>query len=218
MTRTQSIRQAIWQILIDHKRRGLTPPSLRALMQATRTRSTNTIRYHLKALQEEGFLQMDGCKTRTLQILKGSGIPLLGSIAAGTPMENTALESVELPLAASAFGTDHANLYALRVVGDSMTGAGILDGDYAVIRKQSTINHGAIAAVLIDGEGTLKQVHRSGRRVELRAANPRYKPIVLSKENENILFGKMVGLVRYTDTSSKGSPFIHRQTNKGFER
>jgi repressor LexA len=120
-------------------------------------------------------------------------VPLVGSIAAGAPLQ--AVEDIEdvLPLPASLIG--EGTFFALRVKGDSMTGAGIEDGDLVVIRKQDDATPGSIVAALLEDEATVKTLIRDGARTVLRAENPAYAPIEVTAENSRIL-GKVVALLR----------------------
>ncbi len=115
-------------------------------------------------------------------------LPLVGSIAAGRPI--LAEENIEYYSPAEDTGAD----FCLRVHGDSMTGAGIKDGDIVFIRRQETVSDGEIAAVLVDDEATLKRVYLSDDTVTLVAENPKYKPMVFTKKQcKNIrILGKAV--------------------------
>ena len=124
-------------------------------------------------------------------------IPLIGSIACGEPIfadeDMSASIAVDHPVDCD---------FALRCRGDSMIGARILDGDVVFIRKQDVVDDGSIAAVLIDDDATLKRVyHLADGRVELRAENPKYAPIVIGGENETRMcriIGKAVGFMSAT--------------------
>ena len=196
MSISHETRKRLWQIILDHFRSGKPQPSIRGLMQLLKTTSPSVVQHHLKALKKEGLIQIDGCKTRTLRLLKGIGIPVLGNVAAGVPLDNFDNPAEEILIPAQAFGMKSPDLYALHVHGDSMIGANIQDGDYAIIHKQAHVEDGEIAAVLIDGQGTLKRVHHTQTHTELRSENPKYSPILLSENKSNVLFGKMVGLFR----------------------
>lgn len=189
-------RKKIFQILADNARKDKPQPSLRALMHLAGIKSHNTVSYHLKALKEAGFISMQGSRTRTLRVLKGGGIPILGHVAAGLPIDNFDIQYEELPVSPHMFSRDLKNLYALRVKGDSMIGACIQNNDFAIIHKQPAVENGEIAAVLIDGQGTLKRVKYLKSSIELISENPNYPPILLSREHENHIFGKMIGLIR----------------------
>jgi repressor LexA len=119
-------------------------------------------------------------------------VPLVGQIAAGSPILATEQIEETLPLPQDLVGT--GTLFALRVKGDSMTGAGIFDGDTVVIRQQKTADDGTIIAALVDGEeATVKRLRRRGGRVQLLAENPAYDPI----ESDDVqVLGKVVAVLR----------------------
>jgi repressor LexA len=121
-------------------------------------------------------------------------LPLYGRIAAGLPIEalRDGGESVEVP-AALLGGGEH---YALEVAGDSMEGAGILDGDTVIIRRGDTADNGAIVVALVDeNEVTLKRLRRRGNSIALEAANPRYETRIFGPDRVKVQ-GRLVGLVR----------------------
>ena len=122
-------------------------------------------------------------------------VPLLGRIAAGTPIEALQHERERLPLPESLLGTGEH--FVLEVQGDSMIDAGILDGDQGVIRKSDTANSGEIvvAFVVADGEATLKRLRRKGASIALEAANPKYQTRVFGPDQVEVQ-GKLVGLIR----------------------
>lgn len=153
------------------------PPSIREICQAVGLRSPSTVHAHLKVLKEGGFLEKSDRKTRAIS-LKGSrpgfrSIPLLGTVTAGLPI--LAQQEVEgyIPYEGSASG----ELFALRVRGDSMTGAGILSGDIVIVRRQPDARSGDIVVALLDDEATVKRLSLKGRRVLLLPENPAYDPI-----------------------------------------
>ena len=126
-----------------------------------------------------------------------SGIPVMGRIAAGTPI--TAVENQEdtLPLRPDWLPTGGSDVFALRVQGDSMIDAHIMSGDLVVVRKQETAGSGDIVAALLDGEATVKRFAREGGTVVLRPEHPTMKPIVVEPGRGDFrILGKVVGVVR----------------------
>ncbi len=119
-------------------------------------------------------------------------VPVLGRVAAGKPLwsEENFEEYLVIP---DELGS--GKLFALRVKGDSMIGAGILEGDRVIVKQQSTAESGEIVCALIDGEATLKRFFKKGRVVTLKAENEKYPPITVS-EGEFRILGKVVGLLR----------------------
>lgn len=136
-------------------------------------------------------------KARSLRLTVAStGIPVLGRIAAGIPLQ--AIQEVEefLPVSPGLFRGEE--LFALRVKGDSMRDVGILAGDIAVVNRKQDVAQGKIAAVLLDDDATLKFVHRRDGDVILRGANPTFHEIVVRQDDSRSLriLGEYVGLIR----------------------
>lgn len=155
---------------------------------------------HLKAIEKKGFIRCGQNKSRAIEILIGKteekkntiSVPLLGRIAAGLPLfaEENYDDFVEFPKEYVGSG----EFFALSVKGDSMTGAGILDGDIVLIKKQSKADSGDIIAALVDGEATLKRLQLKGKKISLVSENPAYAPIV---PDELSVMGILSGLMRY---------------------
>ena len=189
-------------ILRTHKERGY-PPSVREIGEAVGLQSPSSVHAQLATLADRGYLRKDPDRPRAIVVQVDeagvsqqagpvSNVPLVGTIAAGAPI--LAQENVEdtLPLPQDLVGT--GTLFALKVKGDSMTGAGILDGDTVVIRQQPSGNDGEIIAALVDGEeATVKRLRRTGGRVILEAENPAYEPIV---SDDVQMLGKVVAVLR----------------------
>jgi len=167
---------------------------------------------HLRALERKGMLERRvtgkrASRTLVLPSQKGArrgepasippGIPLLGRIAAGAPI--TAVENHEdtIPLRPDWLGTGGQDVFALRVRGDSMIDAHIVDGDLVLVRKQETAGSGDIVAAMLDGEATVKRFAREGAAVVLRPEHPTMKPIVVEAGRGDFrILGKVVGIVR----------------------
>lgn len=164
---------------------------------------------HLRALERKGMLERRVTSkraSRTLVLPDGrSGarvgrreIPVLGRIAAGVPI--TAVENREdaIPLTPEWLGAGGADVFALRVRGDSMVNAHIVDGDLVMVRRQETATPGEIVAALLDGEATVKRFARHGDAVELRPEHPSMKPIVVSPgAREFQILGKVIAVLRH---------------------
>lgn len=180
------------------------PPSVREIADAVGLASPSTVHAHLEALQEKGYIRKDATKPRAIEISYAPGmgpsrsragtkyVPLVGRIAAGAPLQ--AVEDVEdvLPLPASIVG--EGTFFGLRVKGDSMTGAGINDGDVVVVRKQDTATPGDIVAALLEDEATVKRLARQGGRTFLKAENPAHANIEVGADSR--ILGKVVALLR----------------------
>lgn len=172
------------------------PPSVREIGQAVGLSSSSTVHNHLNQLERRGLISRDPTKSRTVQIVDHAGreekrrtavaVPLVGHVAAGAPI--LAEQNVEDHLMLSPeFAQD--GWFALHVRGDSMVGAGILDGDLVVVKPQQDAPDGSIVVALVDDEATVKRLDRSTGRVRLVAENPSYAPIEPSHAT-------MVGLVK----------------------
>ena len=185
-----------------HKERGY-PPSVREIGEAVGLQSPSSVHAQLATLAERGYLRKDPTRPRAIvvqldetgvpqQTSAVASVPLLGQIAAGSPILATEQIEETLPLPQDLVGT--GTLFALRVKGDSMINAGIFDGDTVVIRQQKTADDGTIVAALIDGEeATVKRLSRKGGRVQLLAENPAYDPI---EPDDVQLLGKVVAVLR----------------------
>jgi len=149
-------------------------------------------------MAKKGMITLSPGKARGLNLNPRItlGIKLLGSIAAGHPLEAHQENDEILPMASDFFhGKD---LFALRIKGDSMKNAGIFSGDIVVVNRQSDVTDGEIAAVLLDDEATLKFVYRKSGTVVLRGANPVFPDIIIRRDESCSLriLGKYVGLIR----------------------
>jgi repressor LexA len=170
-------------------------PSYQEIANAFGLSSRSTAQKYVERLKEAGYLEMESHSKRGVSV-KQSGIhlPLLGKVAAGRPIEyHLHQEFVEVP---SSFLRMDAEHFCLVVQGDSMIEAGILDGDYAVIRKQDHAANGAVIVASIDGEATLKKLFRKRSQVELHAANPKYAPLVIAPPKQIRVEGVLTGVLR----------------------
>jgi repressor LexA len=182
------------------------PPTMKEVSLHFGWSSTSTAQQHLEALQRKGRLDRTPKSPRSLRVTKPLRkvaadqtvtVPLVGRIAAGSPI--FALEEAEevLPLPRALFRG--SSLFALRVKGDSMVNAGIFDGDIAVLRSGPDFSDGDIAAVVVDEEATLKRVFKTRRGVRLHAENPAYADRVVPSEQVKQSFrlaGVLVGTIR----------------------
>jgi repressor LexA len=199
-------RRQILEFIAEQIRVRGYPPSVREIGQAVGLTSSSTVHTHLRVLQRQGYLQRDPTKPRAivvrfeptsgaaLPVRPVTHVPLVGDVAAGTGV--LAEESVEevLPLPEDFTGT--GRLFALRVRGESMIEAGILDGDYVVVREQPDAEPGDTVVAGIPGEeATVKTYRRRGRKIVLVPANPTYDEIVLAPEDV-VIYGKVVTVLR----------------------
>jgi repressor LexA len=183
------------------------PPSVREIGEAVGLTSPSTVHTHLLTLQRLGYLRRDPTKPRAIEVrydpTSGKSdldrrpvrhVPLVGDVAAG--MNVLAQENVEEVLPLPADFTGDGELFMLRVRGDSMIDAGILDGDYVVVRQQEEAHKGdVVVAGIPGGEATVKTYGRRGAKVVLTPANPKLSPMVFSPD-EVELYGKVVTVLR----------------------
>jgi repressor LexA len=188
-------------IRADLHRRGY-PPSVREIGEHVGLSSSSTVHSHLSALEAKGFIRRDPTKPRALEILDfrdtGSAVdfgsvrsvPLVGAVAAGQPI--LASENIEqtIPLPAEFSGE---NTFILKVRGDSMIDAGILDGDFVVVQQQSTATNSDIVVAMIDDSATVKTYYRESDRIRLQPQNASMAPIY-AREVE--ILGRVIALFR----------------------
>ncbi len=167
--------------------------------------SLNAVRSHLALIEKKGYIRLNCGKARGIQLAslpatviqqQESSIPLLGSIAAGVPIWAEENFEDRLPIPPALFGG--GELFALHVFGDSMTGAGIRNGDIAVIQRRDCVDNGEIAAVLIEQEATLKRVYLSSESLVLKSENPAFKDLKYAAGNSDLvrILGRYEGIVR----------------------
>ena len=182
------------------------PPSVREIGEAVGLTSPSTVHSHLNTLERLGYLRRDPTKPRAIEVRfdTNSGVamerrparhvPLIGEVAAGTDV--LAQENVEDLIPLPSDFTGEGDLFMLRVRGESMIGAGILDGDFVVARQQSVANNGDIVVAGIPGdEGTVKTFRREGTSVVLVPSNPTMEPMRFDADEVSI-YGKVVTVLR----------------------
>ncbi|PCI46142.1 MAG: LexA repressor [Moraxellaceae bacterium] len=169
------------------------PPTRQEIAEAQGFRSKTAAADHLKALQKKGYIHLFSDTSRGIQVLDSDEIPIIGSVAAGCPIE--AVENVEqlIPIPPGLFQARPT--YLLRVKGESMIDAGILDGDLIAVQKRSTAQSGQIVIARINDEVTVKTLKLNKKGPALMPANPAFEPIYLAPE-ELIIEGVFVGLIR----------------------
>lgn len=176
------------------------PPSVREICALMNLRSTSTVHTHLAALSKKGYIQRSGSKNRSIKILDENfygknlnfiSVPVLGKVTAGIPI--LAVENIEEYFPISFDYVKDDEVFMLRVVGDSMLGAGINDRDLVLVKKQETANNGDIVVALIDDSATVKTFIREDKHIKLMPHNDKYEPIIT--KNVSII-GKVIGLFR----------------------
>jgi repressor LexA len=183
------------------------PPSVREIAKAVNLSSSATVHSHLKKLEELGYLKRDASKPRALSVTHSEEIdsadtgksenemvfvPVVGSIAAGTPI--LAEENIDdyFPLSPD-FVRGQKEVFMLNVHGDSMVNAGILDRDMVIVRKQDTAINGEIIAAMIEDEATVKRFFKTKSEIRLMPENDHMEPIV---SNNVQVLGKVIGIIR----------------------
>jgi repressor LexA len=178
------------------------PPTVRDIGKAVGLASSSTVHAHLANLEKIGLLRRDPSKPRAIELLDravgsvrhmvgAEGLPLLGSVAAGAPM--LAEENIEDYVAVPAIVGGEDGEYLLRVRGESMKNAGIIEGDLVVVRPQDTAKDGDIVVALLGEEATVKRFFREPDHVRLQPENDAMEPI---RSREVKVLGRVVGLMR----------------------
>jgi repressor LexA len=201
------------------------PPTIREIGEHFGIRSTNGVNDHLKALERKGYLLRGELKSRALSVIEGGKhngpirprfpqradvhavpdlpgevveVPVMGKVAAGEPM--LAQENITDHVRIDSFliGDSPKKVFALKVSGDSMTGDGILDGDYIFVRKQLQASSGEIVVALIEDEATVKRFYPEADRIRFQPSNPRHEPIYVRRDEfrETQIIGVVVGVYR----------------------
>lgn len=190
----------IYEFIRDCRMKNGYPPTQAEICNHFGFGSLNAVRNHLALIEKKGYLQLNSGKARGIQLAslpskasqQEKGIPLLGNIAAGVPIWSEQNIETYLPIPPNLFG--NGEIFALRVIGDSMTGAGIRNGDIALIERTESVANGEIAAVLIENEATLKRVYVKSNSVVLKSENPAFKDLGYAASNNDIV--RILGLYR----------------------
>jgi len=176
------------------------PPSVREIGEAVGLSSSSTVHGHLAQLEAKGYLRRDATKPRAIEVLDGSehvvkkdmvNVPIVGKVTAGQPI--LAVENIEdtFPLPLDFVRND--NVFILSVRGDSMIEAGILDGDYILVRQQNTARNGEIVVALLEDEATVKTFYKEKDHIRLQPENPHLEPIIVKDVS---ILGKVIGVFR----------------------
>ena len=195
-------QQEIFDFIKSYSAKYGYPPTVRDIGKAVGLASSSTVHAHLANLEKVGLLRRDPSKPRAIEMLdkavegvksvvRPNGLPLVGQVAAGQPVlaEENIEEYVEVPgLAGGADGE-----YLLRVRGDSMKDAGILEGDHVAVRPQSTAKDGQIVVALVGEEATIKRFFKEADHIRLQPENDALEPI---RSREVNVLGRVVGVMR----------------------
>jgi repressor LexA len=182
------------------------PPSVREICKAVGFKSTSTVHAYLSSLEAEGLISKEPAKTRALKVIDESSknlegyisdheienIPVIGQVTAGQPI--LAVENIEDTFPVPVQYLENSPSFILRIKGDSMLNAGIIDGDFVIVKQQNTANNGDIVVALIGDEATVKTFYRQKDHIVLQPENDAYDPIIV-KDDVSII-GKVIGLFR----------------------
>ena len=196
-------QQAILDFINGYVEDNGFPPSVREIGKHFEIYPA-TVQDHISALERKGYLQKKRFQSRTLSIparrtssdrQAAPGIPIVGKVAAGVPLlaQENIEDTVQLPKQWAPAGA-----FLLKVQGNSMEGAHILDGDYVLVDPQQTATNGEIVVALIGEEATVKRFYRNDRGVTLKAENPKYEPIKIERDETPTfkIVGKITGVFR----------------------
>jgi repressor LexA len=199
---TDRQRQILECINSEVRRRGF-PPSVREIGVAVGLSSSSTVHSHLTALEDKGYIRRDPTKPRALEVIgaarPGRGttemprvhmVPVVGQVAAGAPV--LATENIETTIPLPDELADDAT-FILKVKGDSMIEAGLLEGDFLVVRQQQTADNGDIVVALLGDEATVKRFYRESGRIRLQPENASMEPIYTT---DVLVLGKVISLFR----------------------
>jgi repressor LexA len=198
-------QQEIFDFIRKYSAKYGYPPTVRDIGKAVGLASSSTVHAHLANLEKIGLLRRDPSKPRAIELLDravGSavesvrgivrpGLPLLGSVAAGQPI--LAEENIEDYVSVPEVAGGEEGEYLLRVRGDSMKNAGILDGDFVVVRPQDTAHDGDVVVALLGEEATVKRFFHETDHIRLQPENDAMEPI---RSKEVKVLGRVVGLLR----------------------
>lgn len=189
----------IYDFIVAYIREKGYPPAVRDICAGVGIRSTSTIHGHLKRLHEAGRINYSSGKRRAITIPEHQEerplyLPVVGQVTAGIPI--LAEENIERTLPfPSGFFSESEDVFALRIKGDSMIGAAILNNDYVIVRRQSSADPGDIIVALVGNEATVKTLANVDGQMMLMPENPAYKPIPFNTEECQVL-GKVCGIFR----------------------
>ena len=179
------------------------PPAVREICEAVNLKSTSSVHSHLETLEKNGYIRRDPTKPRTIEILDDNfnltrrevvNVPLLGSVAAGQPL--LAVENVETYFPIPAEYMPNAQTFMLKVKGESMVNAGILDGDQVIVEQKDTAHNGEMIVALVGDSATVKTYYKENGYHRLQPENDYMDPIIV-QDNELQILGKVIGVLRF---------------------
>lgn len=196
MEKVRARREKMYQYILMRIGEGFSP-TVREICRDLGIRSTSTVHSDLHFLADEGLIEMEEGRNRTIRLPGpgGAHVPLIGTVTAGVPI--LAVQNIEQYISVPMLSQmNRSELFALRVRGDSMKDAAILDGDVIVVEQCQTADNGTIVVAMIDEEATVKRFYKENGEFRLQPENDAYKPII-TKELD--LLGKVITVLRYYD-------------------
>ena len=194
--------RAVYEFIIDTIRKEGFSPSVRDIKIALNIKSTSTVHSYLEKLEKKGYIQKEAGKSRTIRVdnVDASGrrtsikVPVLGRVTAGIPI--LAVENhegyIDFPIYRQSYL--NARLFALKIRGDSMIDAGIMNGDYIVVEKKNYADNGEIVVALIDDEATVKKYYAEDGSIRLQPCNQSMRPIIVK---DATVLGKVISVLRF---------------------
>ena len=179
------------------------PPAVREICEAVHLKSTSSVHSHLETLEKNGYIRKDPTKPRAIEIIDDSfnlarrelvNVPIVGTVTAGQPI--LAVENIEGYFPMLPEFVNNEQTFMLKVKGDSMMNAGILDGDYILVEEQKTAANGDIVVALIEDSATVKRFYREKDYIRLQPENDFMDPIIVPADADFSLVGKVIGLFR----------------------
>ena len=177
------------------------PPAVREICQAVGLKSTSSVHSHLESLEKNGYIRRDPTKPRAIEILDDSfqmvrremvNVPVVGTVAAGQPILAEQNIDSYYPIPAEFMPTEQT--FILKVKGDSMVNAGILNGDSVVVKQQSTAHNGEIVVALVEDSATVKTFYKEDGHIRLQPENDTMDPIIV---DDCQILGKVFGVFRF---------------------
>ena len=177
------------------------PPAVREICEAVHLKSTSSVHSHLETLEKNGYIRRDPTKPRAIEIMDDTfnltrreivNVPIIGNVAAGQPL--LAVQNIENYFPIPAEYMPNQETFMLKVKGESMINAGILDGDHILVERQSTASNGEIVVALVDDSATVKTYYKEDGHYRLQPENDTMDPIIV---DECSILGKVFGVFRF---------------------
>lgn len=197
MDKINDTQRRIYEYLIERSQDGV-PPSVREIGKAVGLRSTSSVQANLDTLDKKGYITRDPMLKRSIRVVgqveadNVTSVPLIGTVTAGMPI--LAVEQIEGYVPYSGKISRDKPLFALKVRGESMINAGILNGDIVIVEKTPTAVNGDMVVAMIDDEATVKSFYKEDGHFRLQPHNDAFEPIIT---DEVIILGKVVSLIRF---------------------